>query len=192
MRRPLAAVPALLLLTAAVMSGAGALASSPSSGTLTVPRAGTASVRWTGTVGPGADLGCGTSTTVTDDHHTLTLAVPAGLYAKAQTAVTIAMTAAADADLQVLDKSGAVVADSSGGGGNEKVVLKNPAAGSYDVQICNGGGPSVAYKASATAATTSSSSGCSAGRHGHRERSPRHARGLRVRLRKRPPRPGWP
>ena len=151
MRRPFVAVPVLLVLATA---GTGALASNPSSGTLTVPRAGTATVRWTGTAGPGADLGCGTSTTVTDDHHALKLVVPAGLYGTASTVVTIAMTAPADVDMQVLDKGGNVVADSSGGGGDEHVVLKNPAAGDYDVQVCNGGGPAVDYKTVATAVTT--------------------------------------
>src|SRR3954469_22999109 len=123
MRRPLVAVLAVLVLAAAVT---GASAPSPASGTLTVPRAGSAKVAWTGSSGPGADLGCGTSTTVTDDHHTLRLAVPAGLYGKAATVVTIAITAPADVDMQVLDKDGTVVGDSSGGGGNEHVLLKNP------------------------------------------------------------------
>jgi hypothetical protein len=151
MRRPLAAVTALLLGPLAVMTGASA--STPSSGTLSVPRSGSAKVAWTGSSGPGADLGCATSTTVTDDHHTLRLAVPSGLYAKAAAVVTIAVTSASDVDMQVLDSSGTVVGDSSGSGGSETVVLKNPAGGDYDVQVCNGGGPAADYKATATAVT---------------------------------------
>jgi hypothetical protein len=158
MRRSLPAVMAVLLLPLATVVGSSAIASTPASGTLALPTSGSAKVGWSGTAGPGADSGgCGTSTTITDDHHALTLAVPAGHYSRHATSVTVhvlGVDPAVDLDLQVLDPSGAEVGSSTGPAGDESVVLKNPAAGTYDVVVCPGTVQQGAYKATATATTT--------------------------------------
>ncbi|MCU1589312.1 MAG: hypothetical protein JWP11_568 [Frankiales bacterium] len=157
MHRSLFAATAVLLLPLATLAGTSA-ASTPGSGALTLPSSGSAKVTWTGTAGPGVDSGgCGTSTTVTDDHHTLKLAVPGGLYDHHATAVTVhvlGLTAGTDLDLQVLDPAGTEVGSSTGPAGDESVTLKNPAAGSYDVVVCPGTVLKGDYKATATAVTT--------------------------------------
>jgi hypothetical protein len=157
MRRVLPALTAALLLPAAGLLVSAAAASSPSAGTLTLPTSGTAKAAWTGTAGPGIDSGgCGTSTVVTDDHHALSVKVPAGLYdhhASVLTVHVVGVDAGTDLDLQVLDPKGNEVGSSTGPAGNESVALKNPPAGTYDVVVCPGTVLKGDYKATATAVT---------------------------------------
>jgi len=136
MRRP-------ALLAALVLSSAGltafASASTPTGSTVTLSKTAAVTAAWSGSAGPGVDSGgCGTDTVATDDHHALTVKVPTGLYDAVTTSTTIAIKAANDLDLEVRDANGGIVADSASGGGNEKVVLTDLAAGSYDVVVCAG------------------------------------------------------
>jgi hypothetical protein len=148
MRHP-AALLALVLTSASLT--AVATASTPTGSTVTLPRSGSVTATWSGSAGPGVDSGgCSTDTVATDDHHALTVKAPAGLYDTVTTATTIVIKAANDLDLEVRDSAGSVVASSASGGGNEKVVITDLAAGSYDVVVCAGTVLSDSYKATLT------------------------------------------
>ncbi len=136
--------PALLgatLLAAAAALGGAARASEPASSGLTVPRSGSVTATWSGSVSPGVDTGgCTTSVEATSDHHGLSFTVPAGLYTSVQTKVTVTIDALADSDLDLLitDPAGTVVADVASGGGDETAVFADPAPGTYAVTVCAG------------------------------------------------------
>jgi len=134
---------------------ATASASTPSGTTVTMPRSGSISAAWAGTVGEGADYGgCGTAVGGID-HHALTIKVPSGLYKAITTTTTITTRAPNDVDLQVLDSKGTSVAQSTGGSGNEKVQLTDLAPGKYDVVVCTGSGVGSDYKANLTSVARS-------------------------------------
>jgi hypothetical protein len=143
-----------LVLTSASLTAVAA-ASTPTGSTVTLPTSGSVTTTWSGNAGPGVDSGgCSTDTVATDDHHALTVKAPAGLYDKVTTATTIAIKATNDLDLEVRDSAGSVVASSVSGGGNEKVVITDLAAGSYDVVVCPGTVLSDSYTARLTSVAT--------------------------------------
>ena len=153
MRRSLALLCASTL-TGTVLLGLGAAdASSPTSSTVTAPRSGTVRAAWTGSVGPGVDSGgCTTSTTPTNDHHSVKLVVAPS--AVTTTTIAVVSTADNDVDLLVTDSAGTAVGDSAGSSGKESVVLKGLKAGSYDVVVCAGTLLNDTYKATWTTVVT--------------------------------------
>jgi len=159
---------------ALVASSAPALASTPSSDTVTVPTAGQeVTISWSGIVPTGGD-GCtlgGTAGAV--DTHQTTVSVPSGLYDTATSTATFTVGWADgllnqdgllnDEMLQVADPLGNTVASSDGGTNVESASVPNISAGTYTVSVC----PSttvwvntspVPYTASLTIKTTAISS----------------------------------
>lgn len=140
---------ALLALTAltASLAPAPALASNPPAQQVTVPSTagGTATITWTGTIPPGvnpaSDCDSGLSP---EDHHTVDISVPAGLYdtLSANATFSIAWTPSSgdevtsDEILTVYGPDSQEIDSSDGGTPSESVAVKDPAAGTYDAVAC--------------------------------------------------------
>ena len=141
--RPILALPACLL-------AVPAFASQPASHAVTVPTvAGQAvTVEWTGAVPPGTNPS-GACTLpmggMGEDHHGITLAVPAGAYDAVDVAAEFSIrwdegssvVLATDPDLILtVERGGAPIDSSDGGEPAEQVVLTNPAPGEFDAVGC--------------------------------------------------------
>ena len=134
-----------------------AASSPPDSGTLTPASSpGVVTSGWTGMISganPNSDCSQSVSGAV-NDHHTFTLAVPAGFYATHSVKMEISETApAADSILTVnLGKTSLGSSDNSSVGGSESKTILNPAPGTYDAITCAFSGVSP-YSASVTLTT---------------------------------------
>src|SRR5687768_15784631 len=120
-----------------------AAASTPPSGQVTVSSTNGTTVThtWTGTILPGANAtsNCASLPEALSDVHTITIAVPAGLYASLGADFTCPITwPSADDDqiLTVLDPGGAVLGSSDGGSNVEAVGGDNLPGGTYKVLAC--------------------------------------------------------
>ncbi|MGB8652740.1 MAG: hypothetical protein WCD35_18990 [Mycobacteriales bacterium] len=154
-----------LLTTGAVVLPA--LASTPSSQTLTAPTVAgrSATVRWTGTIPAGSNPQSTCAVTGTDDQHAVRLVVPAGavsLNRRVAFAITWSPTGAEtvhDEVLTVLGPDGSDVGDSDGGSTTETVVLDNPKVGTYTLEACGYANVSPqAYTGTATFSVTAPAS----------------------------------
>jgi hypothetical protein len=134
-------------LATAAMTPLVASASTPQSGTVTVPTTagGTASDTWTGTIPVSSNptSSCAATGALANDSHDLTVNVPAGLYdtMDATFLFRIDWTPAADGGLHdeiltVTDDAGTELGSSDGSTNSEQVTLKNLAAGTYHVLAC--------------------------------------------------------
>ncbi|HVF61302.1 MAG TPA: post-COAP-1 domain-containing protein [Thermoanaerobaculia bacterium] len=135
---------ALLVLVAALAAlAAPGAASTPPSGQVTVSSTDGTTVThtWTGTILPGANAtsNCASLPEALSDVHTITIDVPAGLYATLGADFTFRITwPSADDDeiLTVLDPGGAVLGSSDGGSNVEAVGGDNLPGGTYKVLAC--------------------------------------------------------
>ncbi len=132
-------VPVAALATLAVPVAA----STPPSGQVTVSSTNGTTVThtWTGTILPGANAtsNCASLPEALSDVHTITIDVPAGLYASLGADFTFGITwPSADDDeiLTVLDPGGAVLGSSDGGSNVEAVGGDNLPGGTYKVLAC--------------------------------------------------------
>ncbi|MFN2589977.1 MAG: hypothetical protein ABR518_04330 [Actinomycetota bacterium] len=135
-----------LLVAAQLLTVIAARASSPPSQSATVPsRAGkTVTIKWTGTIPPGAAPSECTSGLPTEDHHAIRLSVPKGIYANFQATATFGIIwdpssgsgSTNDEVLTVYGPDGEVIDSSDGGDPSEAVTVFNPVAGTYDVVAC--------------------------------------------------------
>lgn len=144
---PLAATAGIVLASVlAAGSSGGALASTPSSQTVTVPTAGhTVTVHWKGTILPGSDptSDCSTAGGATSDTHSIHVKVPSGIYRGYITSAnfSIAWTPASgvettnDEILTVEDPKGNPTS-SDGSNPAEAVPVSNPAAGTWTALAC--------------------------------------------------------
>ncbi len=139
MRRSAPALLGLTLLVSAAAFAGAAVASTPGSSALTVPRTGSVQAAWSGSVSAGVGLDGCSAQVGSADHHTLTLSVPAGLYDSSEAKLTVTIDAKADNDLDLLitDPSGTAVASGATSGGDETAVVANPGPGDYDVTVCD-------------------------------------------------------
>jgi hypothetical protein len=142
----LATIGALSAPAISSVSGAGALASTPASQTVTVPQPGhTVTVRWTGTIEPGSDptSDCNTAGGATSDMHKVTIKVPAGIYGANTTSAVFGISwkpasgqeTSNDEVLTVEDPQGNPTS-SDGSDASEAVPLSNPAAGTWTALAC--------------------------------------------------------
>jgi hypothetical protein len=142
--------------TAALAAGAlgtTAVASTPGSSTITVPKAvgKTASVKWTGSIPPSSDGASDCSTVpanATSDPHSVKVVVPGGSSLYKRLAVTMTVLIkwkpanpsgkedASDEILTVLDPQGNEIASSDGGSPTESLTIDNPKAGTYTALAC--------------------------------------------------------
>jgi hypothetical protein len=140
--------PAALATAAALMATIGAaVASTPASGTVTVPSAvgQTASDSWTGTIPAGSTptSDCTNATAVTEDEHDITITVPSG-YGSVSADFTFQISwtpvtgdeTTSDQILTVFAPDGSEVASSDGGTTTETVNATNLPQGTYRVVAC--------------------------------------------------------
>jgi hypothetical protein len=136
---------ATLWVVAALASPAAVRAASPSGGTVS---AGSTETAWSGgPFLPTASADCGGPSSSQCDNFQLTIEAPASAFS---VEVVLTPGLADDYDLQVYGPGGALVGDSGNGPGQpEKVVLTNPASGTYTVAAAPYAATS-AYAATAT------------------------------------------
>ena len=145
-RSPVRVVPLWvgLLLAAQLLTVVAVQASSPPSQAASVPaHAGkTVTLKWTGTIVPGANATSECSLGVpTEDHHAIKLTVPANAYRSVVASATFGITwvpsaPASDQILTVFGPDGEVVESSDGGSPAESVTIVNPQPGTYDAVAC--------------------------------------------------------
>ena len=148
MRSRLAHVLALVLVGAFLVVAASAPASSPSTGTVTVPTTagGTASDSWTGTIPIGSNPAsdCSPPSASPVDEHVVTVTVPQGVYDTIDATFAFSITwtpgtpteDTADEILTVIGPDGEEVGSSDGSSTTEKVVGINLPPGAYHVLAC--------------------------------------------------------
>jgi len=150
-----------VLTAAATLAAAAApaAASNPAdSGTLTPSSTdGTVTAAWTGAIA-GANAFSDCSQSLDDslnDHHTFTLAVPAGLYPGHTVRLSVTEAAEAADSILTVFKDGKALAssDSSGAGGTESFTMTDPGPGKYDAVTCSFAGASP-YSALVTLVTS--------------------------------------
>jgi hypothetical protein len=124
-----------------------ARASNPPSQQVSVPsRAGrTVTIKWTGTITPGANATSSCSTGLpTEDHHQIRISVPANAYRNLTATATFGIQwvdaspsgTTSDQILTVFGPDGEEIQSSDGGDPAESVAVENPAAGMYDAVAC--------------------------------------------------------
>src|SRR5438445_13629630 len=123
MMRRLAALTATLAV--AMAASIPAAASTPASTPITVPSSGgqTVTVTWTGTIPPGSNAtsACTLGTPPTEDHHSIPITVPAGIYTSLDATFTFSISwtppgaeDVSDEILTILDPAGNELASSDG------------------------------------------------------------------------------
>lgn len=136
---------------AAVVATAGLVrtsgASTPPSHDVTVPTVdgATVVVEWTGTSpagAAGADSACISGNTSLEDHHLITLTVPAGAYDNVVVAahfhIDWVSAGVGPSDLVLtVEKDGTELDSSDGGTPQENVIFNNPGAGTYNAIVCS-------------------------------------------------------
>jgi hypothetical protein len=127
----------------AVLAPGGSRASTPPTHEVTVPQPGqTTTVKWTGTIPPGADPASDCNLSVADDEHQVKVNVPAGLYDSATAEFTFKITwkpvagaNTSDEILTVNDSQKEI--DSSDGSGTSEMVVANDLKGdTYNALAC--------------------------------------------------------
>src|SRR4051794_10219921 len=151
---------------ALVATGLGiATASTPSSSHVTAPTktGAVASTDWNGVLPGGAnpDSACTGQNAALEDHHTVQVRIPAGLYRTRTVRMEVAMTPGvpvSDDIITVTRKSTDVgSADNYSFAAGEHLFLFDPKPGQYDVAICTFAGAPTPYSASLSLATLSRS-----------------------------------
>src|SRR4051794_10747239 len=160
-RRVLLAGSAALLATTLGI----ATASSPSSSHVTAPaKAGaSAATSWTGVLpgGANADGACAGQQSALEDHHTVRVGVPEGLYRSHTVRMEVAMApdVPASDNIVTVTRKGTEVgsADNYSVASGEHLFLFDPKPGTYDVAICTFAGVPTPYTASLSLTTLSRS-----------------------------------
>jgi hypothetical protein len=147
-------LPAAIVASAGVFLLAGAVsASTPPSGSVTVPASIGATVThtWTGTILPGANptSTCASVPEQVTDQHTIAIDVPAGVYDQLKAMFTFSITwpdAINDEILTVIGPDGLAAGSSDGGSNVETVVLENLEPGTYKMLACPFAAAPVSYQ----------------------------------------------
>jgi hypothetical protein len=135
-----------LLLIGQLVIVVAARASNPPMQTASVPsQAGkTVTIKWTGTIPPGAAPSQCTTGLPNEDHHQIQLKVPAGVYGRLTAVATFGISwvpntpepQLSDEILTLFGPDGEQIASSDGGDPSEAVTVNNPLAGMYDAVAC--------------------------------------------------------
>jgi hypothetical protein len=137
----------VLAIALAVVLPAASIASTPATGSVTVPAsAGTATDSWTGTAPAGTSPGstCFPGGLPVDDEHAVTVVVGPTTYTAVDARFTFTITwtpssgdqSTSDLILTLIGPDGLEIASSDGGAPTETVTANNLAAGTYRVVVC--------------------------------------------------------